>query len=257
MSDGGTDGVGSRSGGRGRALRWASMVGAVAVALVFVGSSAAAPLSTTRASPPTRAPFSGTEFGIFTGESSGCGVASTFPVLPFFNLTTGVANGSVKATARSCGSTNSTVFSFEIDEFESAAFRVPSTGTYQLKASWVLSFATTLKATSGAVSEYAAAEFIVTATVEVLNVSSGAYTYGTDSSETHSITTGTYTHTYVKLHTSAFLNLTLDKADQYNVLTFVEITALADTTPGTSSASALVNMGSSGKDAILTSISGA
>ncbi len=257
MIEAGSGGAGIRSGGRGRALRWASMAGAVTVALLFVGSSAAAPLSTTTASPPTRAPYSGTEFGVFLGESSGCGVSATFPVLPFFNLTTGVANGSVKATAHSCGSANSTVFAFEYDEFESAAFRVPSTGAYQLKASWVLSFSTTLKATPGAATELASAEFIVEATVEVLNESSGVFTDGTAPSETHYITTGTYTHSYAKLHKSAFLNLTLVKGYSYAVVALVQISALAASTPGTSSASAAVNMGSSGKDAVLTAISGA
>ena len=171
-------------------------------------------------------------------------------------MTTGIANESVKATARSCGNVDSSVGVDEIIQFETTSFSVAKTGLHHLKAIWVLNFSVSLRATSGAAPQSAGAAFAVLSEIELENETTGVYVNVVSSGLSYGISSGTYAHSYPHLHEPVDLNLTLVAGDQYAVFVYVTAGVSATVTPGTCNASASLNMGSGGRDAVLSSIEG-
>jgi hypothetical protein len=238
------------------------VVGAIAVVVLFLGSAAAAPAIVARPAATFAPPYSGVEATNIFGELSGtggpiCGVAESFPVDPSFNLMTGISNQSVKATARSCGPGTSFASPEESAGFLSSNFTT-SSGLHRMKATWILDFAVRLVATPGGGSQSAVADYAVTTqfyiddltNYSVVNANYTAYSIV-------QITSGTYTHHFLSLHLADELNATLVKGHVYQVVVALYVGAYASVSPGTSSASAWINMGSAGRSGFLASVTGA
>jgi hypothetical protein len=248
--------------------KWHRRIGAsvglaavIGVALLFVGSVAAAPVTTAAASVTYRAPYSGTEdsneFGLLSGTGGPiCGVTESFPLAPFFNLTTGLASESVKATARSCGPGTSFASPEAMAGFVSANFTATS-GAHHIKATWFLDLWVKLLATPGSPSQTADASFIITTQLYLIDLTNGSLFNSANSPYfTYGITSGAYSHHYSKIVLPLYLNATLVKTHLYEFGVFEYLNVYASVSPGVNSAYALANMGSGGRDAFLASVSG-
>ncbi len=236
------------------------LVAAIGVALLFAGSVAAIPV-TAAASVTYRAPYSGTEdsneFGLLSGTGGPiCGVTESFPVAPFFNLSTGLAGETVKATARSCGPGTSFASPESMAGFVSTNFTTPS-GTHHIKATWVFDLSVKLVATPGSPSQTANANFIITTQLYLIDLTNGSV-FNSDNSPyfTYGITSGTFFHHYSKIVLPLYLNATLAKTHVYEFGVFEYLDVYASVSPGTSSAHALANLGSGGRNVFLASVSG-
>jgi len=237
------------------------LAAAIGVALLFVGSVAAAPVATAAASVTYRAPYSGTEasneFGLLSGSGGPiCGVAEYFPLAPFFYLYAGVANESVKATAQSCGPGTSFASPEAMAGFDSANFTTTS-GTHHIKATWNFDLSVKLVATPGSPSQTANAYFFLSTQAYLIDLTNGSL-FNQDNSPyfTHEITSGTYSHHFSKIVLSTYVNATLVKTHSYELGVFEYLNVYASVSPGASSAYAFVNMGSGGRSAALVSVSG-
>lgn len=248
--------------------RWERRVGgglaiaaAIGVALLFLGSAAATPVGVAAASVTDKAPYTGVEssneFGLLSGSGGPiCGVAESFLVAPFFNLTTGHANESVKATAHSCGPGTSFAEPEEMAGFTSASYTTTS-GMHHIKATWTIDLSAKLVATPGGPSQTAEAYFIVTTQLYLLDLTnSSVFDQANYPYLIYEITSGTYSHVYPKVVQELYLNATLVKSHSYEFGVFVYLTVYASVSPGTSSASASANMGSGGRNAFLSSVAG-
>ena len=258
MKKQGERGKGVRSRWRGRSLAGAWVAAAVGVVLMFVGSAAAASTAATATPVTYKAPYSGTEFDDlwdYLGGSGGpiCGVAGTFPVLPFFNLTTGYANESVKATAKSCGTGTNFAEPEALAGFESNSITGVS-GLRHVKASWVWDFSVKLVAAPSTGSS-AEAYFVVGGSIYLYDETNGSIWFSNFPTVDNFISSGTYSHVY-KDHESMYVNATLNKTHSYDFVVEVWIGLEAEVSPGTSTASAAVNMGSGGRSAFLVSVTG-
>ena len=231
------------------------IVGACALVVLFVGSSAAAP-TILKASPVTyKPPYSGQEIGTATLSQSGCGGSTSISVNPSFNLTTGKAFGADNLSQRSCGSTSDTA-SMNLE----AGFAANSSftgigGKYQVKTTWVLTFSVVLVAKAGNKFQAAVALFEVEPIVELIDQTNG--TGLGPSSYAHvllAITSGSYVHTYSALHMTQYSNQTLVKTHTYLLEVYALIYTNVYVTAGTSHSSSYVNMGGQGKVALLSSI---
>jgi len=238
---------------------WA--VAAVVVALLFVASASASPLAGAARSFTDKPPYAGVEnsneFGLLSGSGGPiCGVTEKFPVSPYFNLTTGHANLSVKATAVSCGPGTSFASPEEDAGFGSANFTTTS-GTHDIKVTWDFDFTVRLLATPGGPSQSALAYAEITTQLYLIDVTNGSF-FSQDNSpySLYEITSGTYDHTFHRVIQTLYLNATLAKGDEYSLSTYVYLNAYASVSPGASSASAWANMGSGGRSAFLPSLSG-
>ena len=238
------------------ARRGLSAIFAVGLAVLLLGLATAAPMSsdTRLTTQKWTKPFSGTSGALFSNVTSGCGVKISVPVQPFFNLTTGKATASAKATAKSCGSANSSAESTLSMGFQSLEFTVSSSGNYHLKATGVLDFRINLTASSGflqfAGAAYAAG-FGFTYLDDRTNGTVFSPTYSSNVSGQN--TRGTEATT-IQVTLTAYLNATLAAHHEYLFALGFYISASAFVTPGSSTASASVNMGKSGMHATLSSV---
>jgi hypothetical protein len=232
------------------------VVAALALVVVLVGSASGAP-ALAGAGPVTKtwtAPYTASQFGILIASLGGCSSVG-LQVSPFFNVTSGLAYVSDNASARSCPGTNSTVF-WEMDAvLESAAFTT-TTGVHHVKASWSLNFVVDLAAHRGKTSQNATASYELAASLELVDLTTDTDVIGniTNALFTHTIYTGTYSHTYLKDPVTSYFNGTLSKKDRYAFEAYVFNDLDVSVTPGSSSASASVNLGSAGNDAVLKSV---
>ena len=246
-------GVGSRTTWLiGRGLGIAAVLG---VALLFVGSAAASPLSVPKYATTDKAPYSGTEAGFVFLETAGCGTTSAVPVLPSFNLTTGYATESVQETARSCGSHNGSAEVEAEAEFLTASFAV-TTGLHRITINWVENFSVKLAATKGSSgTQTAEAGFAGFENAELVDLTNGSAVQASNVPEiTNYIQSGSYTHVYPRLHETSYINATLSSTHSYELIVDVTASVFVFVTPGASSASASMNLGSAGREAQLASI---
>jgi hypothetical protein len=176
-------------------------------------------------------------------------------VPPTFNATTGVGHLSSNGSARSCPGANSSLLWEMNDVLEGPSF--PSaTGVPDLKASWGLNFAVALAAHRGTAPQNATASYEVEIILPLINRTSNQNLAGTTTSvlHAHGIYAGTDSHTYRKVPVRTEFNTTLSKKAHYAFEAYVysEISLFAS--PGSSSASASVNMGSAGNEVVLRSV---
>jgi hypothetical protein len=239
----------SRGTGRSRAAAW--VAAAVGLVVLLVGSASAAPVSSTVLAVVHSAPYTGTLDDTFVGEPTGCGISANFPVLPFFNLTMGQALESVKASAHSCGAANSTVYLQSAAGFTSTSFTA-SNGLHHLTSNWVLNFSANLSAIRGTGSQVARAMFAVYLEFELFDRTSGFTFYQSNYPELFG--SGTSSVTYPEVRETVFLNATLVKGHSYEYEVEVLVAVEVFVTNGNSRASASVNLGSGGRNALLTSV---
>jgi hypothetical protein len=259
MEAGCNRGNGERSKRRIRHFAAISVAGVVGIAVLLVSSAAASAALTPRPSAPLTAPYTGTETAyavVLLGGTNGpiCGVAGSFPVSPFFNTTTGYANMSAKATSASCGPGTSDASAMAQAGFTSSPITGLS-GLHHMKVNWVLDFSVKLSSTAPGTST-AEVYFYVETSAWIYDVNNGTTFFQQNYPEVNvGFTSGTYTHSY-KVHQTDYNNATLVKKHSYLIEVFVTIGAFASVPPGSSTASALVNMGSNNKHGYLTSITG-
>jgi hypothetical protein len=245
---------GARSKWRARAGVGAGVAGTFVLVVLLVGTTSAVPLTTAATASTVGAPYSGTVETGFLGNPLGCGIGADFPVLPFFNLTSGQALASVKATAHSCGSTNASVYLQSNAGFTSASYKT-TTGVHHLAAHWLLTFSVSLSAKPGTAGHAVRAQFAVYFQFELFDRTTGLTYYQGNYPEIYdTVTSGTYSHTYTKLSESVFLNATLIKGDSYEFEAQAVIAVESFVGPGTGTASASVTMGSGADQALLSSV---
>jgi hypothetical protein len=234
---------------------WAAV--AVVFAVLLVGSASGAPAPSV-ASPVTKtwsAPYTGgAGFSLIIGTTDGCSAVG-LPVPPSFNTTTGVGYLSSNGSARSCPGVNSSLL-WEMDDVLEGPSSTTTTGVHDLKASWGLNFAVDLAAHRGKATQNATASFEVEIILELVKLTSSQSLPGTTNSTLYSqsIYTGTYSHTYRKVPVTTDFNATLSKKAHYAFEAYVYSEIYLFVSPGSSSASASVNMGSAGNDVVLKSV---
>ena len=239
---------------RGRSSIGLGISAAVALVVLLVGNAAAAPVTAKKTSVTDEAPYSGSEYTVLIIEPSGCGTGVSLPVLPYFDLSTGIALESVGATAVSCGSANSTVYAESAAGLVSTSFKAKA-GTDTVTSSWLLSFSVDLVATHGTGTEAAHAEFAVFLEFELLDVTTNSVIYQSNYPELYDeITTGTYTHTYTDIPETVDIYSSLVKGQMYEYEAVALAAVLVFVTPGSDSASASVTMGSGAEGATLSSL---
>jgi len=227
----------------------------IAGAALLVNTASAASLATPATKITYKAPYGGISGTGFGGVSSGCGLAATLLVYPFFNLTTGVGTESDKVTAHSCGTANGTLSLDSSTGLNGTTFTT-TTGLHHFVANWVLTFSVDLVATPGGASQSALAYYIVLGGLNVFDTTNNM-TYRAGQADvpglTHYITSGTYTRTFTKVHETTYLNVSLVSGHMFRMQVGVAVVLYLSVSPGSSSASATVNLGSGGKHGVLTS----
>ena len=239
----------------GRVSGGLGIAAAMVVVLLFVGSAAAAPAISAASTVTYKAPYSGAAYGTINDYSTGCGVAMSAPVLPVMNLTSGYAFESVKASARSCGGQNGTGNVQAVESFFSSTFNATTKGLHRWTSEWVANFSVKLKATPGGPTQPAMAGFAVNANFQLIDTTNGSEFFpSTVPIVELYISTGTYSHSYAHLHQVVQLNVTLAKGHTYLFIAEMSIYVYVAVSPGASTASASVNMGSNGRNAFLESV---
>jgi hypothetical protein len=242
-----------RHGWMGGGLGIAAVLGVI---LLFPGSSVAGIVQNTVIPTTLKAPFSGLEYGYIFDSQAGCGTTIGVPVLPFFNLTTGQAHASVKETAKSCGTKNGSADVEAFPELLITSFTTTA-GLHHIVARWVATFSVALAASAGSSPQQAEAGFGVSENLELLDLTSGSnYVPSVLPIVSVYILTGTYSHTYMKVHQTDYLNVTLSSTDSYEMFVDLVATTYVFVTPGTCTASASLNIGSGSNHGVLSSVTG-
>jgi hypothetical protein len=239
---------------RTRVFRAAPSVVAVAVMVLFVGGATASPVPTSSAT-ALKAPYSGYAVGELTASDGGCGRSLSIPVLPAFNLTTGIANESAATSAHSCGTADSYISVELLAGLESATFTGKG-GLQHLKATWVLTLTAKVKDAPGPSPQFVTAGFVVSGLLYIIDLTNGTEWTSSSPSVSYIFTgAGSLSHTYSKVHVTAYLNATLKASHTYSYAVLVATSVGVNLTPGTCAGSASVNMGSGGKSASLATLS--
>jgi hypothetical protein len=258
---GGTKERTARAGSKWR-RRIGSSVGIAAVfgiAMLMAGGVAAWGIPPS--DPPIKAPYYGLEASDVLDQLSGsggpiCGVSGSFPVMPFFNLTTGHFYETATAKAQSCGPGSSFAYP-EADAGFISNNNTTTSGLHHIKANLIADFAVSLVATPGSTTQSAEAFFIETTELYVIDATNGsAWENYNGPYVVVQITSGTFHHHYIGLHQTVELNATLVKGHEYYFGVFLNIGAYAGVSPGDSTAYATINMGSFYKNAVLSSVTG-
>ena len=247
--------------GRNRWAVLAGVMGAIVAAILVVavpvssgvaGAGALAPAATTT----LKAPYKGVGQQGFQWISDGpCGAKASDPVMPSFNMTTGEFRGTANVTQTSCGKTNDSADAAILGGLasESKATFTATTGLHTIKISWTIVYTPTLTAhpTTG---NLAVAESYVAVWGEVNDLTnSTSFVPSTTFVVTNVSTSGTVSHQGTDKATIT-LKLSLVAGHTYAVQTYVEGLVLAETSSGTSSAYANLNLATLGNHATLTSI---
>lgn len=237
---------------RRRALAGGSVAAALALAALMLALPYAAAASSS-GSVTLKAPYGGQGLDSASWATTGCGTKFSLSPLPDFNTSKGTFEGGLAASARSCGSSNSSLFGEIEGSLGTAEFSVAANGTYRVTVHWRLSYTVSLAATAGSASQFAGSYGLVGAYAVVDDLTNGsAYTVGGNDSYYGSSTNATSTHcAYTVTYSSSIPLIT---GHEYIVVAGVYAEVNVFLTPGHSSASASVNMGKSGDKASLTSI---
>lgn len=235
-----------------RSLTHGMGVAAILMVMLVVISPLAAGTPTAAKSVTLKAPYSGASTAGGGWSAVGCGTNFKTLLLPFFNLTTGVYKSSQNATAKSCGSGNSSVTLDSMGIFETQPFTT-TTGNHTVSANWAFSFTVTLAAHSGGAGQRASSYAQLWAWSLLFDNTNGSIFIGGYGVVTYDNTSTPTTHSYaLKIICSATFHLVA--GHKYSFETIVEVYSYAFASPGKSTASAGVNIGTAGKHATLTSI---
>jgi len=248
--------------------RWAieaTVLGAVLAALLVVlvplGTGAAAEGQLVTAATVTiKAPYSGGPQQAAEWLSDGtCGVKSSFPTSPTFNMTSGTFHGSANATATSCGKFNDTM---EAGVFgglgaDSLVKMTTTTGKHTVRFYWTIVYTVTLTAHLGS-KAIAEAESVLTLYAEVSDVANGSSFFPTSSwTVTNTSLTGTYTH-QVTEHAVIAVTGSFVAGHTYALISYVTgfAVSLVTVANGGTAATAWANLniGTAGNHATMTSI---
>lgn len=247
-----------QSAGIRRALGGAAVVATIVFVVGLLGTAGAAPTSVATNVTPVKysAPYSGTTGATMNTEAFGCSAVLHFPVQPTFKLSTGQGRASVKADASSCGSTNTSSDAILGYGFLGNAFSPASSGKYHLTVTGKLTFSVSLAASAGSATQSAVAGYSVAVGFDYLQdvTNSTVYTASHNSGVGSEIVSGTYAHSFVNLTLESYLNVTLLSNQSYRFGVGFQVTVYAFATPGTSSASAAVNMATGGNRGIIVDI---
>jgi hypothetical protein len=236
---------------RSRSLSWGTGAGVSLLALLVL----VAPL-TAGAHPATvtvKAPYQGSQDAGFDWVAQGCGFHISTPVSPAFNLTTGVGKLGVAASVKSCGSGESGLYSAAAVGLNSTTTFTTTTGSHTITVHWTFKYTVKLTATVGGPGQGAFAEGFVGAIATLYDSTAGTSTTIASYFTGNATSSGSFGATFtVKVTLSHALALV--SGHVYQVETVAEVGLDVGVSPGTSSASATTNMGSSGDSAKLTSI---
>jgi hypothetical protein len=227
------------------------VIGGVAIValLLTAASAAAAPVLSARTH---SAPYTGQANQAAFWSTQGCGTGFDLKKLPEFNLSKGTFAGSEVSTARSCGTTTSSLFGEIEGSFSSNEFNV-SNGTYTVSAHWKILDTIVLAATSGAGGITAGSYVVVGAYAELDDVTSGtSWQFGNASAYYGNSTSASSQNYSYPLNFSAKFHLVAGQAYELVTGVYVEVNAFASGAKSTASAAA--NIGTAGKKASLTSV---
>lgn len=239
---------------RARTLTCGAGVVTVLVVILALVSPLAAGASVTAKMVILEAPYQGTTGtdGFFFG--GGCGYTSSFPVFPTFNMTSGVFTGSVKASVRSCGSSESEIDSeVDGDLYSNQTFQT-ATGNHTVTVHWTLNYSVRFAGVWGGPGQSGYSYAAVDASAWLEDATNDTQFYIGQSFEYYFNSSSPTTHSYSEKITIKNSSLPLVTGHTYWVQVQVSAYVYAQVSPGNSSASVSVNMGSSGKKATLTSI---
>jgi hypothetical protein len=252
-------GSGDRRYRNGRVFAATTVAAVVGIVVLLASSSTASAAFAPAPSAPITAPYTGTEVGsaiIIYGSTNGpvCGVAGSLPVGPFFNMTNGYDNMSAKATSDSCGTGTSSASVTAQAGFDSLDLTGLG-GAHHMKVNWLLDFSVKLSSNAPGTSN-SIVYFSVEPGAVIYDLTNGSvFSQDNYPQTTYTFISGTFTHTY-KVHQTVFDNSTLKSSHYYEIQVWVIVEVYASVAPGSSTASALVNMGSDAKHGLLTSITG-
>ncbi len=221
-------------------------------AVLLVGSAAGAPTVTPGTT--TGPPYPGAPFSVFDWAAVGC-VSLKDPVLPNFNGTTGHARVSVSTTTRGCDATNGTSVLVVAPAYQSDPV-TQGTGHHNLTGDWTFNFAVNLTVHRASSSQNASAMFQVAVGFNVDDETTGGILGGpySDWVVNHTITHGSWAHSYRNVHATTYINSTYNSTHVYRIYVIVEVIEETSVGPGTSTASVSVNMGTGGRSAFLSSV---
>jgi hypothetical protein len=222
---------------------------ALAALVVLAPLASAAPLLT------LKTPFSGTPIAAVSAGFGGCGASASWARAPFFNLTTGHGVLSAMGKAVACGSTLSDASVYAYTGYYSSTFTLGSGGHHKLTETWVLSYSIDLVATPGGPTHPASSTSDVYLDSYIYDTTNHTYISPVHAANLYnSISTGSLVKTFTGVHFVGYLNGTFAAGHVYYVVAEIVVEAYVTAGPGSGSASALVNMGTAGKHAVLSSI---
>jgi hypothetical protein len=226
-------------------------IGGVAIVAILLtaASAAAAPVATAA---KHTAPYTGQANQAAFWSNSGCGGSFDLKKLPEFNLTKGTFVGSETAKASTCGSTGSSMFGEIEGSYGTAQFTVAN-GTYSVGAHWKIVDTVSLAAASGGGGITAGSYAIVGAYAELEDVTNGtSWQFGNTSAYYGNSTSSTSQNYSYALNFAGTFHLVA--GHHYEIVTglYVEVNVFVNGSK--SSASASVNLGTSGDRATLKSL---
>ncbi len=227
----------------------------VAVALIMlVGSAAAAPVTAAKATTVDKAPYAGEGSGSLDIFTQGCGYTGTAPVLPSVDNLTGQGVASVKVSAPSCGSSNSSdVALAELSVWSGVLSGL--SGTHNVSAHFSLSYVLHLAAKAGGATQSAESIGEVYVTLWMFDVTKNTYSYSNAVGVFQLITSGTYSHTYTNQKLVPYFDFSFKSSHSYEWEADVELQLYALSSPGSSTASSSINMGTGSEHSELTEVS--
>lgn len=241
-----------RTSGPRRAARTTIAAFAAVAVVAFVLTAASAAATPIAAVSTHKAPYSGEANQIAFWANQGCGTTFSLKKLPELNLTMGTFVGSESASAKTCGSTNGSMFG-EIEGSYGAPQFTISAGTYVVATDWLIKDTIDLAAASGAGGITAGSYAVVGAYALLEDVTNGTTWEFGNASAYYGNSTSATSHSYsYALDFSRTFKLVAGQ--HYELVTgiYAEVNTFVDGTK--SSASASVNLGTSGKKATLSSV---
>lgn len=205
-----------------------------------------------------RAPYAGYALTASAISKIGCGAHASTPGVPSFLVSSGKATGVDQASAKVCGSPHSfTRGAVNTSEgLFGGNWTVSASGVHHMTVHWSLTWVTNLSAVAGNATQLAVAQASISVSAEVSDATSGAVFL----SSNHWSQSNMTAHGFLNWSRAAqkvvlFVNGSLQTGHTYYFVTFVTVSVAAFVSqPGTSMASARVDMGSGGNHASLLSM---
>ena len=204
------------------------------------------------------APYTGQGDSVFEGSELGC-VATSVPVFPFSNATTGKLTASVSTKVSACGSVlgwsaQAAGFAIYIDPFAG------KTGTDRIVVHFTSTFNVTFNVTGsrGVGAPPSSANFSIVWEAAVYNESDQVTSAGFTSYEptlTDQISSGTYSHLFKGVKETGYCNASLSSGYTYEVAIGVEFELITSVGTSGATASASLNAATDGNALKVASIS--